>query len=100
MDSHQVQNLTTPNRSLADGDKPVTIFVAAKQNYGVEGLLRILSDSIENKVVACVEPSEHCWVKLHDLQPDILMLHNHAVMPMKREQFTGLHPRRRIWLPK
>lgn len=89
MDSHPPLTQTTPATSLPSA-RPVTIFIAAKQNYGVEGLRRILSDNSENNVVACVEPSEHCWTKLHSLQPDVLLLHHQAVMPMKREQFARI----------
>lgn len=67
-----------------------SIFVAARQDFSVEGLIRILSDNTGNHVLACVEPGEHCWEKLKNLQPDILLLHEYAVESPKREQFARI----------
>lgn len=64
-----------------------TIFVAAKPDFSVEGLVRILSDSAENEVVACVEPSESCWHKLRVVRPDVLLLHYLAIAPSIQEFF-------------
>lgn len=69
---------------------PTSIFVAAKTDFSVEGMLRILTDSTENKIVACAEPSEACWGKLRSMQPEILLLHCHAVVPPIREVFTRI----------
>ncbi len=69
-------------------DKPTSIFVAAKPDFSVEGLLRILSDNNQNRIVACVEPSESCWDKLRDIQPEILLLHRQAVMLPPNEFFA------------
>lgn len=75
---------------VAPRDKPTSIFVAAKSDFSVEGLLRILSDNRENKIVACVEPSEECWDKLRNTHPEILLLHHHAVMLPKLEFFSRI----------
>ncbi len=71
-------------------EKPTSIFVAAKSDFSVEGLIRILSDSTENKVVACIEPSEACWDKLRNLQPEILLLHQQAMMLPRSEFFARI----------
>lgn len=71
-------------------DKPTSIFVAAKPGFSIEGMLRILSDNAENKVVACVEPSEACWDRLRDLHPEILLLHQQAIMSPKHEFFSHI----------
>lgn len=69
---------------------PTSIFVAAKTDFSVEGMLRILTDSTENKIVACAEPSEACWGKLRTMQPEILLLNRQVVVPPIREFFTRI----------
>ena len=49
--SYAINTLRSP---VTPSDKPTSIFVAAKSDFSVEGLLRILSDNRENKIVACV----------------------------------------------
>lgn len=71
-------------------EKSTSIFVAAKSDFSVEGLIRILSDNDENKIVACVEPSEACWEKLHSTRPEILLLHHQAMMSPKSEFFARI----------
>lgn len=70
--------------------KPTSIFVAAKSDFSIEGLLRILSDNTENEIVACVEPSESCWDKMRDLQPEILLLDQQAIILPKYEFFARI----------
>lgn len=79
-----------PLGSALARDKTTLIFVASKHDFSVEGMLRILTDSVENKIVACVEPGETCWEKLHTSQPDILLLHHQAVMSPLREFFARI----------
>lgn len=71
-------------------EKSTSIFVAAKSDFSVEGLIRILSDNDENKIVACVEPSEACWEKLRSTRPEILLLHHQAMMSPKSEFFARI----------
>jgi len=71
-------------------EKPTSIFVAAKSDFSVEGLIRILADNNENKIVACVEPSEACWEKLRNTRPEILLLHHQAMMSPKSEFFARI----------
>jgi DNA-binding NarL/FixJ family response regulator len=82
--SMQPQGLTAPHGKLT------SIFVAAKNDFTVEGMLRILADNTENKIVACVEPSEACWDKLQTTHPEILLLHHQAVMSPIREFFARI----------
>lgn len=74
----------------APADEYTSIFVAAKSDFSVEGLLRILTDSRENKMVACVEPDESCWEKLRDTRPHILLLHHKSVISSKHEFFVRI----------
>lgn len=71
-------------------EKSTSIFVAAKSDFSVEGLLRILSDNSENRIVACVEPDESCWEKLRNIRPEILLLHQQAVMSPMNEFFARI----------
>lgn len=70
-------NLINPN--------PTRIFVAAKPDFAIDGLLRLMRDSTEIKVLACVEPSERCWQVFHEEEPDLLLLHSDAVTMPTRE---------------
>lgn len=85
--SHAINTLTGPD---ALNGEATSVFVVAKSNFSVEGLLRILSDSGENEIVGCVEPSETCWEKLRTAQPQILLLHYQAVRSPKLEFFTRI----------
>ena len=81
--------------TAADGtgsaiDRPTAIFVAARPDFSVEGLVRILSDSTENDVVACVEPTDACWDKLRATAPDVILLHHSAVVTPIREFFMRI----------
>ncbi len=64
---------------------PTRVFVAAKSDFALDGLLRLMKDSDEIKVLACVEPSEKCWHVLHRENPDLLLLHADAVTAPTRE---------------
>lgn len=84
----QTTAIMQPQGSALPHGKPTSIFVAAKPDFSVEGMLRILTDNTENKIVACVEPSDACWDKLQTTQPEILLLHHQAVVSPIREFFT------------
>ncbi|MHB8743403.1 MAG: response regulator transcription factor [Sulfuricaulis sp.] len=75
---------------VASSDESTSIFVAAKSDFSVEGVLRILSDNNLIRIVACVEPSESCWDKLRNTRPDILLLHHKAVITPKHEFFVRI----------
>ena len=64
---------------------PTRVFVAAKSDFALDGLLRLMKDSDEIKILACVEPSEKCWHVLHKENPDLLLLHADAVTAPTRE---------------
>lgn len=80
---------TSPALAATD-IKPTSIFIAAKQDYAVEGMVRILGDSANNQVVACIEPGDACWDKLRNLQPDVLLVHHQSVVLPKRELFSKI----------
>lgn len=78
------------NRASPENPNPARIFVAAKPDFAIDGLLRLMTDKPELKVLACVEPSERCWQTLHEDQPDILLLHSDAVTTPTREFFAKI----------
>lgn len=82
--------ISTDQDVMLDDDRS-SIFIAAKPDFSVEGLVRMLSDSMENQVVACVEPSEACWEKLRATQPDVLLLHHLSVDQPISEFFTSIN---------
>ena len=77
-------------RGMTQDDDRSSIFIAAKSDFAVEGLVRMLSDSTENRVVACVEPSETCWDKLRAASPHVLLLHHLAVAQPITEFFARI----------
>ena len=86
-----IKKKITSHAVMMRPDKELTsLFVAAKSDFSLEGLLRILSDSAETKIVACVEPSEACWDKLRNTQPQILLLHHQAVALPMNEFFAHI----------
>ncbi|MHB8623988.1 MAG: response regulator transcription factor [Sulfuricaulis sp.] len=64
---------------------PTRVFVAAKPDFAIDGLLRLMKDNPAIKVLACVEPSERCWQAFHEEHPDLLLLHSDAVATPTRD---------------
>jgi DNA-binding NarL/FixJ family response regulator len=69
---------------------PTRIFVAAKPDFAIDGLLRLMTDSSAIKVLACVEPGTRCWQTLHKEEPNVLLLHADAVATPTREFITKI----------
>lgn len=67
------------------------IFVAAKADFAIEGVLRLIKDSDDVKIVACVEPGEKCWQVFQEEKPDVLLLHSDAVTAPMHEFFAAIH---------
>jgi DNA-binding NarL/FixJ family response regulator len=70
---------------------PVRVFVAAKSDFAIDGLLSLMKGCNGIKVLACVEPSEGCWQMLHEEQPDLLLLHRDAVIAPVNEFVARIH---------
>ena len=64
---------------------PTRIFIAARPDFTVDGLLRLMMDSPGIKILACVDPSERCWQTLHQEEPDVVLLHSDAVTAPRRD---------------
>ncbi len=82
---------TTIANQNATNSNIVRVFVAAKSNFAIDGLLSLMKDSDEIKVLACIEPSYECWQVLHLEQPDILLLHCDAVIAPVNEFVAKIH---------
>ena len=67
------------------------IFVAAKADFAIDGLLQLIKDSKDLKVVACVEPGEKCWQTLQEEAPDVLLVHSDAVSVPMHELIAEIH---------
>lgn len=80
-----IASKSTAVRPIPSHPAPTRIFVAAKSDFAIDGLLRVMKDSNEVKILACVEPGEKCWHVLHKEEPDLLLLHADAVTPPTRE---------------
>lgn len=68
------------------------IFILAKLDHYVEGLIHVVSTLKTNSVVACVEPGNDCWEKYTQQRPDVMLIHHLSVMqPMQTffERFKG-----------
>ena len=59
----------------AESDQ-VRVFVVAKTDFVVDGLLNMMDQHHWIRVLTCVEPSEACWHKFENDKPDILLLHS------------------------
>ncbi len=72
--------LNPRNEARSINTDPTRIFVAAKSDFAIDGLLSLMKDSDEIKVLACVEPSDRCWQVFHQEEPDVLLLHADAAI--------------------
>ncbi len=54
---------------------PARVYIVAKQDFSVDGVLRLMETSDDIKIVACAESSDSCWKKFQEEKPDILLLH-------------------------
>lgn len=52
------------------------IFILAKLDHYVEGLIHVLSESKSNTVIACSDLDDECLEKYSEHQPDVLFIHN------------------------
>lgn len=55
------------------------IFILAELDHYVEGLAHVISSDAGNVISACVKPGDDCWNRFLAAQPDILLIHHHAV---------------------
>ena len=62
------------------------IFILAKMDHYVEGLIHIISTLKTNSVVACVEPGNDCFEKYTQLLPDVVLIH-HLSIPYPMQAF-------------
>lgn len=86
----KMASITQASGNNSGQESPTRLFIAAKLDFSVDGLLRLLADDPDNTVVACVEPSEACWDKLRDTHPEILLLHRQALAQPLNEFFTRI----------
>ena len=58
---------------------PASVYIVARQDFSVDGISRLIGDSADIKIIACIEASEACWRKLQEDKPEILLLHHSMV---------------------
>lgn len=62
-------------------DSGLKIFILARQDFLVDGMVSILSRQEENYLVSCVEPGDSCVAKFEAASPNVLLLHKDAIEP-------------------
>lgn len=62
-------------------DAGLKIFILARQDLPVDGMISILSRQEENHLVSCVEPGDGCVARFEATSPDVLLLHEDAIEP-------------------
>lgn len=55
------------------------VFVLGNPDFYLEGLLAVLSRSLDSEVVACVKPGDGCWDTFLTRPADVLLIHRQAV---------------------
>lgn len=55
---------------------PIRVFVVAKSDFVVDGLLQIMEGDDRISLVTCVEPGDDCWCRFRNDKPDVLLLHS------------------------
>jgi len=68
-----------PRRRTMSDPRPIRIFVVAKLTIYIEGLLRLVSDNSDYKVIACVKPDDHCVERFCSFPSDILLVHQETI---------------------
>ncbi|MEJ2687586.1 MAG: hypothetical protein P8124_10340, partial [Gammaproteobacteria bacterium] len=68
--------------------RQIRVFVVAKSDFVVDGLLNIMETDDRIRLLSCVEPGENCWRKFREEQPDILLLHA-DVFTVPANELTG-----------
>lgn len=78
--------------NLFDPDSPVDsqpaesirLFVIAHQEIYVDGLIRVIQDQMNHKLLACIKPGNQCLERFKKHTVDILMIEQSAVMEQLR----------------
>lgn len=78
--------------NLFDADSPVDnqatesirLFVIAHQAIYVDGLIRVIQDQMNHKLLACVKPGDQCLERFKKQAVDILMIEQSAVIEQLR----------------
>jgi len=60
------------------------VFVLGNPDFYLEGLLAVLSRSLNSEVVACVKPGDGCWDTFLTRPADVLLIHRQAVLGRTR----------------
>ena len=55
------------------------VFVLGNPDFYLDGLLAVLSRSLDSEVVACVKPGDGCWDAFISRPADVLLIHRQAV---------------------
>jgi len=76
--------VTNNNHPVAH-DNLVSIFVVAKHDIYVDGLVRVISELQDHKVIACIEPGKDCYTKFSDNPADILLVEESVVVSYLQE---------------
>lgn len=59
--------------------QPIRVFILAKPDFYLDGIIGILSGDPGNQIVACISPGEGCEQKLADTAPEVMLIHHQAI---------------------
>lgn len=81
------------NEVSPDESRIIRIFILAKPDFYLDGIKGILSGDQGNEIVACVTPGEGCGQLLTDSNPDVVLVHSHAINETALDFFTQIRQR-------
>lgn len=65
--------------SSATHEDDTSIFIVAKRDIYVDGLVRVISELHQHRVIACVEPGKDCYLKFSHNPADILLIEESVI---------------------
>lgn len=88
-----INNVRAGHSSDTSGGDPIEtrVFVVAKYDFFVDGILHILEKHEEVQIIACTESSETCWKAFTVAQPDVLLLHRDSMESQPRELIARVY---------
>ena len=102
--SESVENLARINRANSEPEPTIRLFVIAHQDIYVDGLIRVISDHPQHRIVACSSPDGDCLEKFRHTPAEILLIDQKVIEERLQDtpieelfnSFLGAFPKLRI----
>lgn len=68
-----------PAQSLPLATTVTRVFVIARPDFRIDGLISLLDASAEHEVISCALPGQRCWQQIQHTRPDVLLIQRESL---------------------